>query len=98
MGETVTCDGQTLFLGLDILPGDDQAPLVPAHVHVVPGHISQKRQQYILALVDCRRHLGGGRLDRSALAAKNIDFPGCIKASLVNIILKGDAWWNRKRA
>ena len=78
--EPILREGQGFRLGLEILIGNLQLPLVAADLNVVARHLAQQRHQHISPA-----EFGGGDfslagLDTTTRSSEHIDFPGGIES------------------
>ena len=79
------CEREKVPLDGEIFLRDLDTPLRPAQIDVVARHFGEEGQRHIGAILGNRLIVGARRLDGTANAAKDIDLPGGIKPSLVEI-------------
>ena len=75
VGKAVAGDGQFLRLRGDVLVGNRQAALIPAHLEIIVRHFAQQRHHRAPAIKFGGGEIGPGGFLRPAFATEHINFP-----------------------
>jgi hypothetical protein len=75
-------NGRGLFLGFQVLPGNENLLLETPEIEVVEAHLPHQGHQHVPAILHRGLKIRGGGLHRAPGAPEKVQFPGRIQTHL----------------